>query len=70
MFSGYTSTLVLLEAFVFAVANVDAERSLENMATMNRLRQRLSGGNVGGMAVLRQAMEAPGDGHPVEPPAR
>lgn len=70
MFSGYTSTLVLLEAFVFAVANVDAERSLENMATMNRLRQRLSGGNVGGMAVLRQAMGAPGDGHPVEPPAR
>jgi DNA-binding MurR/RpiR family transcriptional regulator len=68
MFSGYTSTLVLLEAFVFAVANVDAERSLETMATMNRLRQRLAGGNVGGMAVLRKAMGAPGDGHPVDVP--
>jgi DNA-binding MurR/RpiR family transcriptional regulator len=69
MFSGYTSTLVLLEAFVFAVANVDAERSLETMATMNRLRQRLSGDSVGGMAVLRKAMGAPGDGHPVIPRA-
>lgn len=57
MFSGYTSTLVLLEAFVFAVANVDADRSLAMMATMNRLRERLAGGKVGGMGVLRAAME-------------
>jgi len=63
MFSGYTSTLVLLEAFVFAVANVDAEHSLAMMATMNRLRERLAGGKVGGMGVLRQALTPhPADG--------
>lgn len=56
MFSGYTSTLVLLEAFVFAVANVDAERSLAVMAKMNQLRERLAGGKVGGMGVLRSAL--------------
>ena len=70
MFSGYTSTLVLLEAFVFAVANVDAERSLAMLATMNRLRERLAGGKVGGMGVLRSAI-APGTGsrppHPGRP---
>jgi DNA-binding MurR/RpiR family transcriptional regulator len=77
MFSGYTTTLVLLEAFVFAVANVDAKRSLETMATMNRLRQRLSGGTVGGMAVLREALAprngsspaAPGNGATARRPA-
>lgn len=58
MFSGYTSTLVLLEAVVFAVAHAETDKSLAQMAQLNRLRERLAGTKVGGMGVLRSAAVA------------
>lgn len=53
MFSGQTTTLVVLEALVLAVAAVDRERSLTAITEMNRLREELKGPPIDGATAGR-----------------